>query len=254
MRRYTVITLFPELVEAFRAVGIVRRACASGLVAIDALNPRDFARDRRATVDDAPYGGGPGMVMTVPPIRAAIAAARSGDGDPPCHVAYLSPQGRRFSQDAVAELAGHPHLVLLAGRYEGVDERVIARDVDSEWSIGDFVVSGGELPALLIIDALVRTLPGALGDAGSAQADSFVDGLLDYPHYTRPEICDGDAVPQVLLSGDHAAIARWRRRCQLARTRARRPDLLGTARLSEADRVLLDEIAAAEAGDDAGEP
>ncbi|MEQ8495074.1 MAG: tRNA (guanosine(37)-N1)-methyltransferase TrmD [Gammaproteobacteria bacterium] len=248
MQRYTIITLFPELVETFRQIGIVRRACDRGLVAIEAINPRDFAPDRRGTVDDAPYGGGPGMVMMVPPLRDAIRAARSRYDGVASHVAYLSPQGRRFEQDSIAGLAAHPHLVLVAGRYEGIDERVIARDIDSEWSIGDFVVSGGELPALTLIDAIVRTLPGALGDAGSAAADSFVDGLLDYPHYTRPEVCDGDRVPAVLLSGDHAAIARWRRRRQLARTRARRPDLLAAATLSESDRALLADIAAEEDG------
>ena len=239
MHHFTVITLFPELVEAYRAVGIVRRACESGLVDIAALNPRSFAPDRRGTVDDAPYGGGPGMVMSVPPLRAAIRAARACHGAADAHVAYLSPQGRRFEQGDVAGLAAHGHLVLVAGRYEGIDERVIAHDVDSEWSIGDFVVSGGELPALVLIDAIVRTLPGALGDAGSAAADSFVDGLLDYPHYTRPEVYEGEAVPAVLLSGDHAAIARWRRRSQLLRTRARRPDLLSAAQLSASDLALL---------------
>ncbi len=245
MHHFTVITLFPELVEAYRAVGIVRRACESGLVDIAALNPRSFAADRRGTVDDAPYGGGPGMVMSVPPLRAAIRAARARHGAAGAHVAYLSPQGRRFEQGDVAGLAAHRHLVLVAGRYEGIDERVIARDVDSEWSIGDFVVSGGELPALVLIDAIVRTLPGALGDAGSAAADSFVDGLLDYPHYTRPEVYEGEAVPAVLLSGDHAAIARWRRQRQLLRTQARRPDLLAAAQLSESDLALL-----AQAGED----
>lgn len=239
MHHFTVITLFPELVEAYRAVGIVRRACESGLVDIAVLNPRSFAPDRRGTVDDAPYGGGPGMVMSVPPLRAAIRAARARHGAAQAHVAYLSPQGRRFEQGDVAELAAHGHLVLVAGRYEGIDERVIAHDIDSEWSIGDFVVSGGELPALVLIDAIVRTLPGALGDAGSAAADSFIDGLLDYPHYTRPEVYEGEAVPAVLLSGDHAAIARWRRRSQLLRTRARRPDLLAAAQLSASDLALL---------------
>lgn len=245
MQRFTVVTLFPELIGAFAAVGIVRRAVEQGIVRIDCVNPRDHAVDRRGTVDDAPYGGGPGMVMMVGPLRRAIAAARA---DADAHVACLSPQGRRFDQRAAAALAGHRHLVLVAGRYEGIDERVVERDVDSEWSVGDVVVSGGEVPAMLVMDAVTRLLPGALGDARSAAADSFSDGLLDHPHYTRPEHVDGQAVPAVLLSGDHAAIARWRRMQQLGRTWERRPDLLAAAALSEEDAALL---AAWRAGRDA---
>ncbi|MCB1748186.1 MAG: tRNA (guanosine(37)-N1)-methyltransferase TrmD [Gammaproteobacteria bacterium] len=234
--QFTVVTLFPELIDAFGDVGIVGRSRARGLVDIATVNPRDFAADRRGTVDDAPYGGGPGMVMMVTPLRRAIAAARARSGGRTL-VAYLSPQGRRFEQALVAELAAYDHLVLLAGRYEGIDERVIERDVDCELSVGDFIVSGGEVPAMLVIDAITRTLPGALGDARSAVEDSFSDGLLDHPHYTRPEVVDGDAVPPVLLSGDHGAIAAWRRDQRLARTRARRPDLLAAGGKPEPDPV-----------------
>lgn len=241
MHRYTVVTLFPELVLSFRGVGIVRRACAAGLVTIEAVNPRDYADDRRGTVDDAPFGGGPGMVMLVAPLRRAIAAARAFEPRP-ARVVALSPQGRRFAQADATALAAESHLILVAGRYEGIDERLLAQDVDEEWSVGDFVVSGGELPALLMIDAIIRTLPGALGDAASALADSFSDGLLDYPHYTRPEVLDGVTVPGVLLSGDHAAIARWRRKQQLGRTWLRRPDLLTMRKLEPADAALLAEF------------
>lgn len=243
MTRFTLVTLLPELVAPFREVGIVGRAVSRGLVSIETLNPRDFATDRRATVDDAPYGGGPGMVMTVGPLRRAIECARGRDKRA-SHVAYLSPQGRRLTHGHVLELSRQPHLVLLAGRYEGVDERLIEADVDSEWSVGDFVVTGGELPAMLMIEAIVRLLPGALGDPASAVDESFADGLLDHPHYTRPEEYEGVAVPSVLLSGDHAEIARWRRRERLRRTLARRPELLEEAQLDEADRSWLKELRA----------
>jgi tRNA (guanine37-N1)-methyltransferase len=240
--RCTVVTLFPELVESFRSVGIVRRACAAGIAAVDSVNPRSYADDRRGTVDDAPYGGGPGMVMMVTPLRRAIAAARTRDPRP-ATVFALSPQGRPFTQGDARRLAADAgHLILVAGRYEGMDERLLMQDVDAEWSIGDFVVSGGELPALLVIEALVRLLPAALGDASSAEIDSFSDGLLDHPHYTRPEVLDGAAVPAVLLSGDHAAIARWRRKQQLGRTWLRRPDLLAGRVLDRADAALLAEF------------
>lgn len=238
MNRYTVITLFPELLHAFRETGVVGRCHSRGLVSIDTVNPRSFTSDRRGTVDDSPYGGGPGMVMLAAPLRAAIAAARAAAA--PARVLYMSPQGRRFQQRDVARLAACPHLVLVAGRYEGIDERLLARDIDEEWSVGDFVLSGGEVPAMLMIDAIVRTLPDALGDERSAQEDSFSDGLLDHPHYTRPEVLDGDAVPAVLLSGHHAAISNWRRQQRLGRTWQRRPDLLPAAGLSAADQALLD--------------
>lgn len=237
MNRYTVITLFPELVHAFRDTGIVGRCHQRGLIAIDTINPRTYTHDRRATVDDTPYGGGPGMVMMATPLRAAIAVAR---GAGPALVIYLSPQGRRFQQRDVVRLAACPHLVLVAGRYEGIDERLLARDIDEEWSVGDFVLSGGEVPAMLMMDAIVRTLPDALGDARSAQQDSFSDALLDHPHYTRPEVLDGEAVPPVLLSGHHAAIDAWRRQQRIGRTWQRRPDLLPAAGLSANDQALLD--------------
>ena len=247
MKHYTVVTLFPELVHAFRAAGIVGRACERGLVTIETINPRDFAGDRRGTVDDSCYGGGPGMVMMAPPLRAAIAAARARYA--PALVVCMSPQGRRLHQREVPRLAASRHLVLVAGRYEGIDERIVERDIDEEWSVGDFVVSGGEVPAMLMIDAIVRTLPDVLGDAGSAQQDSFSDGLLEYPHYTRPESFDGVRPPAVLLSGHHAAIAAWRRQQQLGRTWLKRPDLLPANGLTKTDQAALlaylDELAAA---------
>jgi tRNA (guanine37-N1)-methyltransferase len=243
VKRFSVITLFPDLVAAFRDTGIVRRAVERGLVDIAAVNPRAFAGDRRGTVDDAPYGGGPGMVMMPGPLHEAIAAARRRHAGPG-HVVHLTPQGRRLDQPAVSELAAFGHLVLIAGRYEGIDERIVTLDVDSEWSVGDFVVSGGELPAMLMIDAIVRTLPDALGDEASAMHDSFSDGLLDHPHFTRPETFLGEAVPAVLLSGNHAEIARWRRQQQLGRTWLRRPDLLRDRPLAAADQVLLDDFIA----------
>ena len=241
MNRYTVVTLFPDLITSFRDTGIVRHCVERGLIFVDAINPREFASDRRLTVDDAPYGGGPGMVMMVEPLRRAIGVARRRDSRP-SHVVYLTPQGRRFDQRSACDLRKHEHLILIAGRYEGIDERIIATDVDSEWSIGDVVLSGGEIPAMLIIDTLVRILPGALGDARSAEQDSFSDELLDYPHYTRPETVAGDKVPVVLLSGDHAAIARWRRQQQLGQTYLKRPDLLEGLELNCADQALLDEF------------
>ena len=241
MRHFTVITLFPALIAAFADVGIVGRARARGLVAIETVNPREFTRDRRATVDDAPYGGGPGMVMMAAPLRAAIRTARTRVAAP-ATVVYLSPQGERLEQDLLPALCAERHLILLAGRYEGIDERIIAHDVDREISIGDFVVSGGELPAMMLIDAVTRLLPAALGDPQSALEDSFCAGRLDHPHYTRPEEIDGQRVPAVLLGGDHAAIARWRQRQRILRTRARRPDLLATHPLTPEERRLLEGI------------
>ncbi len=238
--KIAVVTLFPEMLEAVTRHGISGRAVRSGILEVSHFDPRDWATDRHRTVDDKPYGGGPGMVMKVEPVRAAIAAARAAL--PEARVGYLSPQGRRLDQAGVVELASRRELILLAGRYEGVDERVIARDVDEEWSIGDYVLSGGELAAMVIIDAVCRLLPEALGDPESAQAESFAAGLLDYPHYTRPEVVGDQKVPEVLLSGDHEAIRRWRRQQALARTQARRPDLLEDKALDAEARRLLDEI------------
>lgn len=241
--RIDVVTLFPELVETVGRYGVVGRAIDAGIASLHCWQLREFATDRHRTVDDAPFGGGPGMVLKAEPVLAAVAAARAA-ARAPVRVAYLSPQGRRFDQAAACELAGRERLLLLCGRYEGVDERALERVVDEEWSCGDYVLSGGELPAMLMIDAVVRLLPGALGDAQSAQQDSFMHGLLDHPHYTRPQRLDGRAVPPVLLSGDHARVARWRLQQALARTWRRRPDLLEGLELTDEQRRLLDEYRA----------
>ena len=238
--RIDVVTLFPELVDAVAQHGVVGRAIGSGIASLHCWQLRDFATDRHRTVDDAPFGGGPGMVLKAEPVLAAIAAARAAAPEP-VRVAYLTPQGRRFDQAAACELAGRPRLLLLCGRYEGVDERALELAVDEEWSCGDYVLSGGELPAMLMIDAVVRLLPGALGDAESAQQDSFMHGLLDHPHYTRPQVLAGRAVPPVLLGGDHARVARWRMQQALARTWRRRPDLLAELKLTHEQQRLLDE-------------
>jgi tRNA (guanine37-N1)-methyltransferase len=238
--RIDTVSLFPELVESVGQYGIVRRAVEQGLLRLVGWNPRDFARDRHRTVDDRPYGGGPGMLMGVEPLRSAIGAARAADQEA-AHVVYLSPQGRRLDQAGVRRLAALPRLVLVCGRYEGVDERLIALEIDEEWSIGDYVLSGGELPAMVLIDAVTRLLPGALGDEDSAEQDSFSQGLLDCPQYTRPEQIEGLAVPEVLLGGNHAAIRRWRRKQALGRTWERRPDLLQGRALSGEDADLLAE-------------
>lgn len=246
LRRIDVVTLFPELVRAVVGSGVTGRAADAGLLELVTWNPRDFAPDRHRTVDDRPYGGGPGMVMMYAPLRDAIRAAR--DAAPQgARVAYLSPQGRRLDQAGVEELASRTGLILVAGRYEGIDERLVETEIDEEWSLGDFVLSGGELAAMAIVDAVTRLIPGALGDADSAEQDSFVDGLLDCPHYTRPEVADGRTVPAVLLSGDHAAIARWRRKQALGRTWRRRPDLFERVALDEEQRRLLEEYIAEQA-------
>lgn len=238
--RIDVVTLFPEMVQRLLDFGVTGRAHQRGLLQLECWNPRDYAKDKHRTVDDRPYGGGPGMVMKVEPLRAAIRAAR--EAVPGRQVVYLSPQGRRLTQTDMRALAGGPGVVLVAGRYEGIDERVIAADIDAEWSIGDYVLSGGELPALVVIDAITRLLPGALGDEDSAQQDSFMDGLLDYPHYTRPERIDEQSVPAVLIQGDHDAIRIWRRRQALGRTWQRRPELLQALDLDSEARRLLDEF------------
>ncbi len=239
--RVDVVTLFPGMVETLLRFGVTGRAVERGLLRVVAWDPRDDAHDRHRTVDDRPYGGGPGMVMKVQPLRDTLQRARAA-AQPSGKTIYLSPQGRPLTQDGVRELALDTRLILLAGRYEGIDERLIATEVDEEWSIGDYVLSGGELAALVLIDAVARLLPGALNDSESAEQDSFMDGLLDCPHYTRPEEIEGRRVPAVLLSGDHAAIARWRRREALGRTWLRRPDLLARRRLVAEDQALLDEF------------
>ena len=234
-----VLTLFPELVQGVAEWGVVGRAARAGTLCVQSTNLRDFADDSHRTVDDRPYGGGPGMVMKPEPLCAAIDDARARLVG--AEVIYLSPQGQRFDQTLAQELATRRELVLLAGRYEGVDERVIRSHVDRELSIGDFVLSGGELGAMVIIDAVARLLDGVLGHNQSAEQDSFTDGLLDYPHFTRPESFNGIEVPAVLRSGDHRAIAQWRRQQALARTKARRPDLFGRLALSKEDRQLLEQ-------------
>jgi tRNA (guanine37-N1)-methyltransferase len=238
--RIDVITLFPEMIREQVRYGIQGRAIDKGLLQVATWNPRDYSLDRHGSVDDRPYGGGPGMVMQVQPLRAALHAARA-DGDP-APVIYLSPQGSRFDQARARELAGRQRLILLAGRYEGIDERVIDLEVDEELSIGDYVLSGGELPALVVMDAVTRLLPGALGDADSAGQDSFMDGLLDYPHYTRPEEINGMQVPDVLVGGHHAEIRRWRYKQALGRTWLRRPDMLDALQLDAEQQVLLKEF------------
>lgn len=242
--RFDVITLFPEQFRILSGEGVIARALGRELASLTTWNPRDFATDAQRTVDDRPYGGGPGMVMKVTPLRSAISAARASARRAGCEsrVAYLSPQGRRLSQTDMRRIADAPGWILVAGRYEGVDERLVDACVDEEWSIGDYVLSGGELPAMVVMDAVIRLLPGALGHADSAAQDSHGDGLLDCPHYTRPEVVDGRPVPPVLLSGDHAAIARWRRLQALGRTSERRPDLLHGRSLDPRDRALLDEF------------
>lgn len=256
------ISLFPDMFKAISESGITGRAVKTGLLELNCWNPRDFTEDAYHRVDDRPYGGGPGMVMLIEPLRCALSAAKSAaiaKGFAPL-VIYLSPQGRVLTQGGVRELAAlvlqktdadsvsdktgsvQTAFIFLCGRYEGIDERVIQREVDAEWSVGDYVLSGGELPAMVMIDALTRLLPGALGSDASAEEDSFSDGLLDCPHYTRPEVYDGDEVPPVLLSGDHAAIRRWRRKESIKRTLQRRPDLFEKVTLDKEQKKLLNEI------------
>jgi len=236
--RFDVVTLFPEMVDNVAQVGILGRAINKDLLQLKCWNPRDYAHDKHRTVDDRPYGGGPGMLMQVQPLRDAIRDARQAAADQ-AKVIYLSPQGRKLTQDGVRELARQPGLILIAGRYEGIDERIIETEVDEEWSIGDYVLSGGELAALVMIDAVARMLPGVLGDEDSAAQDSFMDGLLDCPHYTRPEEIDGRRVPEVLLGGNHKAIEQWRLKQALGRTWLRRPELLNELTLSTEQQQLL---------------
>ena len=238
--RIQVITLFPEEFSPLVSLGVTGRGISSGKVALELLNPREFATDRHRTVDDRLYGGGPGMVMAVEPLRSTIRAAKERAGL--AKASLLSPQGRPLDQDAVRELAQREELILVCGRYEGIDERLIELEIDEEWSIGDYVLSGGELAAAVLIDAVTRLLPGVLGDERSAQQDSFMDGLLDCQHYTRPEKIEGLTVPPVLLSGDHGAIERWRKKQSLGRTWLRRPELLEELALDTESAALLAEF------------
>ena len=242
--RFDVVTLFPEMFAALTASGISRRALERGLWQLECWNPRRWTQDVHRTVDDRPYGGGPGMVMLAQPLEQAIIAAKAArsEAGAVAKVICLSPQGRRIDQGRVEELASGDGAILVCGRYEGIDERLIERCVDEELSLGDFVLSGGELAAMALMDACIRLLPGALNDGASAIEDSFAAGLLDCPHYTRPEVYEGRAVPDVLLSGDHARIRRWRLKQALGRTWQRRPDLLGARELSSEEAELLAEF------------
>lgn len=238
--RIDIVSLFPEFVDQCAGFGVTGRARERGLLQLQGWNPRDHAEGNYRKVDDRTFGGGPGMVMLVEPLRRCLAAVRAAD-PAPAHLVYLSPQGRPLDQAKVRELAALPRLALLCGRYEGVDERLVQAEVDEEISIGDYVLSGGELAAAVLVDAIARLQDGALNDAGSAEQDSFEDGLLDCPHYSHPVEHAYGSVPEVLRSGNHAAIARWRRKQALGRTWKRRPDLLQGREWSKADRQLLDE-------------
>ena len=246
LKRIDVISLFPEMFEAIQS-GVTGRAIRNGLLELAITNPRDFTQDKHKTVDDRPYGGGPGMLMKVQPLKEAILSVKNSNKSAIKNkVVYLSPQGQPLTQAIVKELSENEQLILLAGRYEGVDERLIEHYVDYECSIGDYVLSGGELPAMVLIDSLIRLIPGALGHNESAVHDSFYSGLLDHPHYTRPETLviegEGESVPEVLLSGNHKKIEQWRLKQSLGRTWQRRPDLLEGRQLSEQEQQLLQEF------------
>lgn len=237
---FGVVTLFPEMLQALTEQGVSGRAVKQDKVSVACWNPRDFTHDKHQTVDDRPYGGGPGMLMKVQPLRDAIHAAKAAAGEG-AKVIYMSPQGRKLDQQGVLELVQQEKLILVAGRYEGIDERLIDDEIDEEWSIGDFVLSGGELAAMTLMDAVIRLVPGVLGHEQSAQQDSFMEGLLDCPHYTRPEDYDGQLVPEVLLSGNHEKIRKWRLKQALGRTWQRRPDLLAALELTTEQQKLLTE-------------
>lgn len=243
--RFDVVTLFPGLVEQVVGCGVVGRAAERALIELHCWNPRDYTRDRHRTVDDRPYGGGPGMIMLIEPLKAAIGAARAAS--PRAPVIYLSPQGEPLTQQRLALQAEQGAAIFLCGRYEGIDERLIEAEVDAEWSLGDYVISGGELAAMVCIDAMTRLIPGALGDDDSAAHDSFSDGLLDCPHYTRPENFDGARVPRVLMNGNHHEIETWREQQALGRTWRRRPELLERRQLDARQQALLDEYIAGQA-------
>jgi len=240
LSRIDVITLFPDWFDAFRALGLTGRALADERIRFETWNPREYAEGVHRSVDDRPFGGGPGMVMRPEPLARCIGDVVEDGGRTP--IIYLSPQGRTLDHEGVVELAGRERMILLCGRYEGIDQRVLDEFVSEEWSIGDYVLSGGELAAATMIDAVLRQIPGVLGHADSAREDSFVEGLLDCPHFTRPDDWRGRSVPQVLLSGDHARIARWRRAQSLHRTRRLRPDLLEARTLDAQDQAALDEF------------
>ncbi len=243
--KFSIITLFPDMFRAITEHGITSRAVKNGIIDLDTVNPRDFTHDVHRTVDDRPYGGGPGMLMLVEPLLAAVEQARqnlAAKGVAQAKVVYVSPQGKRFDQHAALEFSRQEGMIFLCGRYEGIDERVIELAVDEEWSIGDYVLSGGELPVMAMIDATARLLPGVLGHKDSAAEDSFFEGLLDCAHYTRPEDYQGRVVPPVLLSGNHAAIRRWRLKQSLGRTWQRRPDLLQGKLLTQEEQKLLQEF------------
>jgi len=239
--RIAVVTLFPQLIRDALKVGVVGRALERGIFAVECFDPRDHTADVHRTVDDRPYGGGPGMVMKIEPLRAAVRSAAASLA-PGSRRVYMGAAGRRFEQALARDACKQPGLLLVAGRYEGVDERFIESEIDEQWSIGDYVLSGGELPALVVIDAIVRLMPGTLGSAESALQESFSDDLLDWPHYTRPPVLDGREVPPVLASGDHQAIHRWRLRQALGRTWLRRPELLERRGMSDEERELLEEF------------
>ncbi|MBQ0711368.1 MAG: tRNA (guanosine(37)-N1)-methyltransferase TrmD [Porticoccus sp.] len=244
--KVALVTLFPEMFAALTDYGVSGRAIKQGLLDVALFNPRAHTSDRHQTVDHRPYGGGPGMVMMIEPLREAIAEARKwiaeSEETGPATVVYLSPQGKVLDQGGVKTLITRENLILVTGRYEGVDERLIQLEVDEEWSIGDYVLSGGELPAMVMLDALIRQLPGALGNEDSAEQDSFAEGLLDCPHYTRPEQFENLTVPEVLLSGNHEKIRQWRLMQSLKRTWERRPDLLDKLKLSDEQQKILDKV------------
>jgi tRNA (guanine37-N1)-methyltransferase len=241
IQRFSVVTLFPEMFDSFFSQGVIGRAVKNGLIDVNLYNPRDYTHDKHRTVDDRPYGGGPGMLMMVQPLTDAIADAKQAIGEQ-AKVVYLSPQGRKLNYDGVQHLSGYTDLVLVAGRYEGIDERIIQTLIDEEWSIGDYVLSGGEIPAMVLMDAVSRLLPDVLGHNKSAEEDSFSQGLLDCPHYTRPEVINDMPVPKVLLSGDHEKIRQWRLQESLKRTLERRPDLLNNLALTEEQQVILNKL------------
>ena len=238
-----IITLFPEMFKAITEFGVTGRAVKHNLLQVRCYNPRDFTHDKHKTVDDRPYGGGPGMLMMVQPLRDAIHSAKADAGEG-VKVIYLSPQGRKLEQAGVKELSLNSKMILVCGRYEGIDERLIQSEIDEEWSVGDYVLTGGELPAMTLIDAVARFIPGVLGKQESAQEDSFADGLLDCPHYTRTEVLDGLTVPPVLMSGNHVEIRKWRLKQSLERTWLRRPELLESLALTDEQRKLLQQVQA----------